>query len=302
MTKKEDADPFDDEDDVSGEDLDAEWDDENDALLDDDVDAAWHDGAFGRLPGHESYGAGLEADELPDLDAGLPHEKAASRRAMLGVPEDLDEDDDSPTRALQDAIIDQVNEILEDEWNWDEAAERAYEALVIDPTYGRAANAVLRCYLTKRALRDMQHALRKLFNPFEEAPNQTQRMLAYSYRVLSRADVWLKWTGEIPPELADAAPLVQQGLDALNDAYCVAEAGAYEKARAAFAAALERCPDRPALMWFLAREYADKGYFADSAALLGALIASGSTSKDVQRLYAEILWWRDQGRWLPWIH
>ena len=302
MAEKNDADLFDDEDDVSAENLDTEWDDEDNDLLDDDFDAEWDDEAIGRLPGDEPYGAGLEADELPDPDAGLPHEKAASRRAMLGVPEDFDEDDDSPTRALQDAIIDRVNEILEDEWNWDEAAERAYQALVIDPTYGRAANAVLRCYLTKRALRDMQHALRHLFNPYEQAPNQTQRMLAFSYRVLSHADLWLAWTGKIPPELADVEPLVQPGLEALNDAYCVAEQGAYEKARAAFAAALERCRDRPALMWFLAREYADKGYFADSAALLGALIASGSTSQDAQRLHAEMMWWRDQGRWLPWIH
>jgi len=127
-------------------------------------------------------------------------------------------------------------------------------------------------------------------------------MLATSYRVLSRADLWLEWTGEIPPELADVAGLIEQGRDALNDAYLVAEKGAYQKARAAFAAALERCQDRSALMWFLACEYAEKGYFADSAALLGALLASGSTRLDVQRLYAEMTWWRDQGRWLPWIH
>jgi tetratricopeptide (TPR) repeat protein len=277
------------------------FEDSGDDAFDDDPNLNWDDDAIGRLPGDAAND--FDPDDLPDPDEGLPPAKAASRRAMLGVPEDFDDDENpSPARALQDAIIDEVNDILEDEWNWQQAAERAYEALVIDPTYPRAANAILRCYLTKRTLRDMQHALHKLFNPYEEAPNQTHRMLAYSYRVLSRADLWLEWIEELPPELSDVAPLMKQGLDELNTAYCDGDKQAYTKARAAFAAALKGCSDRSTLMWFLAREYADKGFFADSAALLGAMVAAGSTSKDVHRLHAEMMWWRDQGRWLPWIH
>jgi hypothetical protein len=55
-------------------------------------------------------------------------------------------------------------------------------------------------------------------------------------------------------------------------------------------------------MWYLARLYADKAFFADSAALLSAMLSAGSISRDVQRLYAEMVWWRDQSRWLPWVH
>jgi hypothetical protein len=247
--------------------------------------------------------AELDRAELPDPDTDLPPEKAASRRAMLGVPNFDDEDDEvSPARATQDILIDEVNELLEDAYDWQAAAERAYDALAIDPAYPRAANALLRCYRSRSALRDMQHALQKLFRPEDEVPHQTHRMLAYSYRVLSQADCWQEWLGEIPPELAPAAEALEAGRLALNHAYFSGDEDQYRQARTLFADARDRCEDRSALMWFLAREYADKGYFADSAALLGALIAAGSIRSDVQRLYAEMIWWRDHSRRLPWIH
>lgn len=271
--------------------------DDNDDLYGDDPDSEWADPDLDEMLEEGEAGA-LDADP----DGGLPHAKAASQRAILGVPDDLGEDDESPVHAWQDAIIDEVNEILEDDHRWNEAAERAYQALAIDPAYPRAANAVLRCYLTKQTLKDMHRVLSRRFDPGDEMPNRQHRMLADSYRVLSHADVWLNWSEEIPLELADVAGLIQKGCAALNDAYWAGETGAYRRARASFKAALNRCRNRAALMWFLARLYADKGYFADSAALLGALLAAGSSDRDVERLYAEMTWWRDQGRWLPWIH
>ena len=275
---------------------------EDDDRFEDDFDPDWDDEAIGCLPDGPPYGPGLEDEIYHDPNEGLPPEKAAARRAMLGVPDFDDEDEDSPTRAVQDALINRVNDILEDEWEWDAAAEVAYEALAIDPTYPRAANALLRCYLTHNTLREMEHALIKLFDPGSQAFNQSHRVLEYSYRVLSRADFWLEWLGEIPPELDDVKDLLEGGHSALNHAYFSGKRSDYQKARSLFDAALKRYQDRTSLMWFLARQYADKGYFADSAALLGALIASGSTRVDVQRLYAEMLWWRDHSRWLPWVH
>jgi tetratricopeptide (TPR) repeat protein len=224
---------------------------------------------------------------------------------MLGVPEFGEDEGNarpSPTRAMQDAIIEQVNDLIDDEWGWDAAAEKAYEALAIDPTYGRAANALLRCYLTKTALREMQHALDKLFDRGSDAFNQRHRIAAYSYRVLSRADFWLDWYEELPPEVSDVKDLIERGHAALIEAYFDGGDTDYQTMRRIFREALDKTRDRPALMWYLARLYADKGYFADSAALLGALLAAGSTHLYVQRLYAEMLWWRDHHRSLPWVH
>jgi len=196
-----------------------------------------------------------------------------------------------------------VNDLLEDEWEWDAAAEKAYEALAIDPTYGRAANALLRCYLTHNALREMQHVLIKLFNPDdEERFNQRHRIAAYSYRVLSRADFWLEWDEDLPPELTDVKEQVEAGHQALRHAYFGGEERDLKAARAQFKAALDRAADRSGLMWHLARLYADKGYFADSAALLGALISILPARSDILRLYAEMLWWRDHSWQIPWIH
>ena len=66
--------------------------------------------------------------------------------------------------------------------------------------------------------------------------------------------------------------------------------------------AIAHAQDKLAVMWYLARLYADKAFFADSAALLSAMLSAGSSSRDVSRLYAEMVWWRDQNRWLPWVH
>jgi hypothetical protein len=279
--------------------------DDEEELEDEDAELFDDDELVGRLPSDEPYGA----DDEPiftDPDEGLTPEQARSRRAMLGVP-DFDDDEDeapfSPTRAMQDALIEQVNDLLEDEWEWDSAAEKAYEALAIDPTYGRAANALLRCYLTHNALREMQHVLRKLFDPEDEEKfNQRHRIAAYSYRVLSRADFWLEWSEELPPELSDVKETIEAGEQALRRAYFGGEERDLKAARAQFKRALDRAADRSGVLWYLARVYADKGYFADSAALLSSLIAAAPNHPHALRLYAEMVWWRDHSRQVPWIH
>lgn len=272
--------PLDDPDDDDDID-DLELDDEFDALNDDD------------------------AALYSDPDEGLPPEQARSRRAMLGVP-DFDEDEDtqppSPTRLMQDALIDRMNDVLEDESEWSAASEIAYDALTIDPTYGRAANALLRCYLTKAALRDMQHAQRKVFDPMDERPNQRQRQLAHSYHLLTRAPLWNDWPADLPPASPEVTELLKLGQRALRHAYYAGNKTGYKAMRQAFDGAIAHAQDKLAVMWYLARLYANKAFFADSAALLSALLSAGSISRDVQRLYAEMVWWRDQNRWLPWVH
>lgn len=274
---------------------------DDDIELDDDLsDADWRD-QFAADEFSEEDAAAL----FSDPDEGLPPDQARSRRALLGVP-DFDEDEDnappSPTRLMQDALIDRLNDVLEDEWEWSAASEIAYEALTIDPTYGRAANALLRCYLTKATLRDMQHAQRRLFDPMDERPNQRQRQLAHSYRWLTRAALWNNWPAELPPEAPHVLELLRLGQRALRHAFYAGSPAGYKAMRQAFDGALAHAHDQLAVMWFLARLYADKAFFADSAALLNAMLSAGSTSRDVQRLYAEMVWWRDQNRWLPWVH
>jgi hypothetical protein len=299
--REHDADDlFDDERD--DDEVDAFGDDELDDLDDEELDLFDDDDLVGCLPTDEPYGADDEAI-FADPNEGLTSDQARSRRAMLGVPDFDDEDDapHSPTRAMQDALIEQVNDLLEDEW--DSAAEKAYEALAIDPTYGRAANALLRCYLTHNALREMQHVLIKLFNPDdEERFNQHHRIAAYSYRVLSRADFWLEWDEALPSELTDVKEQVEAGHQALRHAYFGGEERDLKAARATFRTALDRTADRSGLLWYLARVYSDKGYFADSAALLSSLIAAVPNHANALRLYAEMQWWRDHSWQIPWIH
>lgn len=246
-----------------------------------------------------------EAALFSDPDEGLPPDQARSRRALRGVP-DFNEDEDaqppSPTRLMQDALIDRMNDVLEDESDWSAASAIAYDALTIDPTYGRAANALLRCYLTHAILREMQDARRKAFDPLDERPNERQRQLAHSYRLLTRAQLWNEWPVELPVASPEVTELLKLGQRALRHAYYAGNQAGYKTMRQAFDGAIAHAQDKLAVMWYLARLYADKAFFADSAALLSAMLSAGSSSRDVSRLYAEMVWWRDQNRWLPWVH
>ena len=246
-----------------------------------------------------------DAALFSDPDEGLPPDQARSRRALRGVP-DFDEDETnaplSPTRLMQDALIDRMNDVLEDESEWSAASEIAYDALTIDPTYGRAANALLRCYLTHAILREMQNAQRKAFDPMDERPNERQRQLAHSYRLLTRAQLWNEWPVDVPVASPQVTELLKLGQRALRHAYYAGNQAGYKTMRQAFDGAIAHAEDKLAVMWYLARLYADKAFFADSAALLSAMLSAGSISRDVQRLSAEMMWWRDQGRWLPWVH
>lgn len=209
------------------------------------------------------------------------------------------------TRTAQDDLIERVNRLLEQD-EWYEASEVAYEALALDSTCDRAADALLRCYLHRRALREMERTLSRLFHPDDQdhdAPYQRRRRLAYSYRSLSLARLWREWrTGDRPPSaLADVAGILREGFSALNAVYCAGEEGAYERARAAFARAEAGCADRPALYWWLARLYADHGFFDESAEALSHLVGERESDSDVRRLWAEVSWWREHGERLPWI-
>ena len=271
--------------------------------LDDDM--PWDDEPpYGHLPGDPDAQEPFDEDDIygDSSDEPFADDPRLVEDSRYGFP--MDDTPPTPTQAAQDAIIDQLNVLL-DQDDWDGAAELAYEALAIDPTYDRASNALLRCYLHRDTLREMHHVLLKLFDPEDDRPHQKRRVLAYSYRVMSRAPLWDEWDGfEIPAELAPVHPALEEGFSNLNAAYCVGEEGTYEKARAAFAQAQAGCPAarRETLLWWLARLYADHGFFEESAAALAALRASEPGDPDVQRLWAEATWWRDNGRWLPWVH
>ncbi len=219
---------------------------------------------------------------------------------------------DESTCAIQDELIERTNQLLEED-EWYEASDVACEALALDPAYPRAANALLRCYLHHDALREMERVLFRLFHPEDldyDSPHQRRRRLAYSYRSLSQAQLWDGWysSDRVPAPLSDVAGVLKEGLSALNAAYCTGEAQVFEHARAAFDQAEAACADRPALYWYLARLYADHGFFDESAEAVSHLISLSEgrgdairANPEVQRLWAEISWWREHGDRLPWV-
>jgi hypothetical protein len=102
---------------------------------------------------------------------------------------------------------------------------------------------------------------------------------------------------EGPP---DVSALLDEGRSQLLHAYCFGDNECTNLAWSYFEEAFRQTKDlRIALLW-VAKQYADLGFFADSAELLTELCAKFK-DESARRLLAEVRWWRDNAHRIPWV-
>ena len=58
---------------------------------------------------------------------------------------------------------------------------------------------------------------------------------------------------------------------------------------------------RQAIQWWMAKQYAWSGFFADAAEVLSELISRGPDNSDARYLLAEMRWWRDHADCIAWL-
>jgi tetratricopeptide (TPR) repeat protein len=183
-----------------------------------------------------------------------------------------------------------------DHRDWDEAAVRCYQILALDPDNVDAQQKLRLIYIQRELVDDMRQAVTRLADPDDASPHQYRRRLAFSYRVLSRWEGWLQ-DDEQPPvdELEEAAQI-------LNAAYLHGEERDLLTAWNEYVAACLAHPQRRrAVQWWMARQYAQRGFFADAAEVLTEMIAHRPDDLDARYVLAEMRWWRDHADCIAWL-
>ena len=182
--------------------------------------------------------------------------------------------------------------------DWDEAAVRCYRILALDLENADAQKKLRLIYLQRELVEDMRRALLPLFDPEDASPHQHRRRLAFSYRVLSCWEGWLRDDAEQTPpvdELEEAAQI-------LNYAYLYGEDGDLLKAWNLYSEACGRHPRaKQAIHWWMVKQYAGHGFFADAAEVLSEMLDSRPHDDDARYVLAEMRWWRDHADCIAWI-
>ena len=181
--------------------------------------------------------------------------------------------------------------------DWDEAAVRCYRILALDAQNTEAQQKLRQIYLQRELVEDMRTAVSRLSDPDDASPHQQRRRLAFSYKVLSRWDGWLQDDSEQTPvdELEEVAHI-------LNTAYLHGDDRKLLDAWNRYVEACERhAPQRRALQWWMAKQYAQHGFFADAAEVLTEMLGRGPDDYDARYMLAEMRWWRDHAGCIAWI-
>jgi tetratricopeptide (TPR) repeat protein len=193
-------------------------------------------------------------------------------------------------------LIKQAEHFIEHR-DWDEAAVRCYQILALDGDNADAQQKLRLIYLQRELVDDMRNSVEGLSDPDDASPHQYRRRLAFSYRVLSRWDGWLQDDLEQTP--VDELEAVAQ---MLNAAYLH---GDDEDLLLAWNHYIEICErhtaQRQAIQWWMAKQYAWSGFFADAAEVLSELISRGPDNSDARYLLAEMRWWRDHADCIAWL-
>ena len=184
-----------------------------------------------------------------------------------------------------------------DHHDWDEAAVRCYQVLALDGDNADAQQKLRLIYLQRDLVEDMRNSVERLSDPDDASPHQYRRRLAFSYRVLSRWDGWLHDDLEQTPvdELETVAQM-------LNAAYLHGDDDELLPAWNHYVETCERHPgQRQSIQWWMAKQYAWSGFFADAAEVLSELISRGPDNSGARYLLAEMRWWRDHADCIAWL-
>ena len=193
-------------------------------------------------------------------------------------------------------LIEQAEHFI-DHHDWDEAAVRCYKILALDPDNENAQNKLRLIYLQHDLVEDMRSAVQRLSDPDDASPHQYRRRLAFSYRVLSRWEGWLEDDQEQTPvdDLEEVAQI-------LNAAYLHGDDRDLLQAWNGYVEACAKYPrERESVQWWMAKQYAQRGFFADAAEVLAEMLGRGPDNPDARYVLAEMRWWRDHADCIAWL-
>lgn len=199
-------------------------------------------------------------------------------------------------------ILDQARELGQWYGGQPEAASLCFDILADHPACHAAQELIHRLFCDEWLIYDNRNAIQQNIDEWDDRPWQQRRRLALSFRFMSRWETQHgdterpeKHTGQL-----DVADLLREAKMQLLHAYCLGDDEGANHAWALFEHAIARSVTRQLTLLWVARLYADLGFFADAAEALYEYCADAQEHA-AQRLLVEVVWWRDNGHRLPWL-
>ena len=204
-------------------------------------------------------------------------------------------------------MMEEAERLLADEEDPDPcgAAAVCFDILALFPEHEGALKFVSRAYGDGNLIRDNRRALSRLIDEWDDRPWQQHRRLALSFGYVSRWDDNYHEDEEgvdderEGPE--DVKTYLHTGHLQLLEDYLGGQAKGAEGAWQIFQEAIRLSQDPHATMFWVGKEYAQQGYFAESVDVLEALLRKYPEDQAARRLWVEVRWWRDHQNSLPWI-
>lgn len=204
-------------------------------------------------------------------------------------------------------MIEEAERLLADEEEPDpcEAAGVCFDILSLFPEHEGAQRLIHRAYHHPNLIRDNRRALSRLIDEWDDRPWQQHRRLALSFGYVSRWDASHREDEDGFEDEREGPEDVKKYLHAghlqLLEDYLGGQAKGAEGAWQIFQEAIRLSKDPHATMYWIGKQYAERGYFAESVDVLEELLRKYPDDQEARRLWVEVLWWRDNQNRIPWI-
>ena len=186
-----------------------------------------------------------------------------------------------------------------------EAASLCFDILALFPEHEAARKLIRRAYWDPKLIRDNRRALSRLIDEWDDRPWQRRRRLALSFGYVSR------WEAEDSDDREglederegpeDVKTYLHTGYLQLLEDYLGGQEKGAEGAWQIFQEAIRMAKDSRVTMFWVGKQYAQQGYFAESVDVLEELLRKYPADQSARRLWVEVRWWRDHQNQIPWI-
>jgi tetratricopeptide (TPR) repeat protein len=204
-------------------------------------------------------------------------------------------------------MMEEAERLLTDEDDPDPcgAAALCFDVLAFFPEHEGALKFISRAYRDGNLIRDNRRALSRLIDEWDDRPWQQHRRLALSFGYVSRwEDKYREDEEGFEDEREgpdDVKTYLHIGHLQLLEDYLGGQAKGAEGAWQIFQEAIRLSQDPHATMFWVGKEYAQQGYFAESVDVLEELLRKYPHDEVARRLWVEVRWWSDHQNEIPWI-
>ncbi|GAB4446990.1 MAG: hypothetical protein OHK0041_06310 [Anaerolineales bacterium] len=185
-----------------------------------------------------------------------------------------------------------------------DAAALCFDVLALFPDCREASDLVYELFCDEWTIYDNRVAIQRQVEEWDDRPSEQRRRLALSFRFMSRWEGWRREYEDGRDEeregTADVFQILEDGKMELITAYCLGDEECTDYAWTIFAEALQKTSKPETTLLWIGKQYANLGFFADAAEVLGEL-CSRFHNPAARRLLAEVIWWRDNAHRIPWI-